>query len=55
MVARSRAELTGLLSGVELLDPGIVWTPQWRPDTGDAVVERPEEAEIYGAVGRVVH
>ena len=32
---RSRAELLPLFDGFELLEPGLVPIPQWRPDPGD--------------------
>ncbi|MDA3648818.1 SAM-dependent methyltransferase [Saccharopolyspora indica] len=33
---RSRAELGSLLADLEVLDPGVVPTADWRPDPGDA-------------------
>ncbi len=32
---RNRAEVTALFDGLELAEPGVVWTPQWRPEPGD--------------------
>lgn len=32
--ARSRAEVTELVAGVELVPPGVVWTDEWRPEPG---------------------
>ncbi|MGH3265021.1 MAG: SAM-dependent methyltransferase, partial [Trebonia sp.] len=29
---RTREQVTNLLRGLELLPPGVVETPQWRPD-----------------------
>jgi SAM-dependent methyltransferase len=29
---RSRAEITGFFDGLELVDPGVVFLPEWRPD-----------------------
>jgi hypothetical protein len=29
---RGRAEVTALFDGFELLDPGVVYAPEWRPD-----------------------
>lgn len=34
--ARGRAELESLLAGLELLDPGVVPTAEWRPGPGDS-------------------
>jgi hypothetical protein len=48
--SRSRAELTGLLDGLEVLDPGVVSCSRWRPDedeTGDSA-----EVTQYCAVAR---
>lgn len=48
--ARTKAEVTALFDGLELLPPGVVWTNQWRPETVDA--HAPETSIAYGAVGR---
>jgi hypothetical protein len=34
---RTRDEITDLLAGVELVDPGVVHVSEWRPDPGDVV------------------
>ncbi|MYS22131.1 O-Methyltransferase involved in polyketide biosynthesis [Streptomyces sp. DvalAA-14] len=50
--ARDRAEFARFFSGWELLDPGIVATPRWRPGQGgdgDEPTTDPE-ASCYGAV-----
>ncbi|MFC4021239.1 SAM-dependent methyltransferase [Micromonospora sp. GCM10011542] len=49
---RSRAELTVLFDGFELVDPGVVWVPQWRPDTSESA-EGAERAVFMGGVGRL--
>jgi hypothetical protein len=49
---RTKAEVAELLHGVDVVEPGIVWTPLWRPDAAE-VASDPSEAEIYGVVGRV--
>jgi hypothetical protein len=36
---RSRAEVTALFEGLELVDPGIVWLPEWRPDAETGLAE----------------
>ncbi|WP_033337872.1 SAM-dependent methyltransferase [Catenuloplanes japonicus] len=46
---RSRAEVTAMLDGWELLPPGVVPIGDWHPELGDAV--RPQPA-ILGAVAR---
>jgi hypothetical protein len=32
--ARSHAEVTTLVAGVDLVDPGIAWADEWRPEPG---------------------
>jgi hypothetical protein len=39
---RGRAEVTRMFEGYRLLDPGIVYTPEWRPEPGD------QEASEFG-------
>ncbi|MEV4145170.1 SAM-dependent methyltransferase [Amycolatopsis sp. NPDC049691] len=52
VVARSRAELRALLDGFELVPPGIVFTPEWRPDDPAEVGEHPERASQLALVAR---
>jgi hypothetical protein len=47
---RSRAQLTRLLAGLDLVPPGLVSVTDWRPDLGDPRLERP--VPVYGAVAR---
>jgi SAM-dependent methyltransferase len=49
---RSRAELTDLFAGFDLVEPGVVWVPQWRPDSPESA-EEPERAVFMGGVGRI--
>lgn len=51
---RTRAEISGLLHGWDLLDPGLVWLPEWRPDWPDETIQDPSRTEILCAVGRKV-
>ena len=46
---RTRAEITSLCDGFTLLDPGLVWIPQWRPDSPADVPEDP--AKYWALVG----
>lgn len=48
---RTRAEITELMTGFDILDPGVVFTPQWRPER-PADAEDPERALALAAVGR---
>jgi len=38
---RSRADVTGLLAGLELVEPGLVTVPEWRPDDGEPPASEP--------------
>ncbi|MEU8262894.1 SAM-dependent methyltransferase [Micromonospora sp. NPDC048999] len=49
---RSRAELTTLFDGFELVDPGVVWVPQWRPESPEQA-ENAAQAVFLGGVGRL--
>ncbi|MFF0720975.1 SAM-dependent methyltransferase [Micromonospora sp. NPDC003816] len=49
---RSRAELTAFFDGFELVEPGVVWVPQWRPETPESA-ENAEQAVFLGGVGRL--
>jgi hypothetical protein len=50
-IGRSKAEILALMEGTELVEPGIVWTTQWRPDEPDDS-DQPAEKLMYAAVGR---
>jgi hypothetical protein len=47
---RSREYLSGLLAGLELVEPGLVTVPEWRPDEDDPVPA--ELIPLYAAVAR---
>jgi hypothetical protein len=48
---RSRAEVGGLFDGLELVQPGLVRVPEWRPGS-DADLANP--ATVWGGVARKV-
>ena|SRR5579884_1382489 len=52
--ARTRAQVQALFDGFELVKPGVVFLPLWRPDPEEPPVERPERFSGYAAVGRVL-
>jgi hypothetical protein len=52
MTMRSRPAVTALLDGFDLVDPGVVYLPLWRPDSLDDVDENPERFSGLAAVGR---
>ena len=45
---RSPEQIAGLFAGLELVEPGVVSCPRWRPDGDDL----PAETDTYGGVGR---
>ncbi len=50
---RTREEITRFFDGFTLIDPGLVWTPEWRPDRPGDVPEHPEEFWFLAGVGRL--
>lgn len=50
-VARSTAWIGGLFGEFELVEPGAVFVPDWRPD-GQGVVAHAEDYIFFGGVGR---
>lgn len=52
VMTRTRDEVLRFFDGFELVEPGLVWPPQWRPDSPDDVGEHPERLANYVGVGR---
>jgi len=52
MTMRTRAQITPLFDGYELVEPGLVYLPQWRPEPDGPEVERPERFPGLAGVGR---
>ncbi|MFJ3788866.1 SAM-dependent methyltransferase [Kitasatospora sp. NPDC090091] len=50
LVGRSRDQVRSFLDGLEVLDPGVVTVPLWRPDTTPA--PDADRVSMYGAVAR---
>ena len=51
---RSRSEIERFFEGLELVDPGLVYVPLWRPeDPGDLLLDHPEQSSGFAGVGRV--
>jgi SAM-dependent methyltransferase len=48
---RSREEVAELFAGWDLVEPGLVWAPLWRPESAEDVGEHPERAGIHAGVG----
>jgi hypothetical protein len=55
VTVRSRRQVLALFDGLRLVEPGLVWLPQWHPTTTtDAYHDRPEDSGFYASVGRKV-
>jgi SAM-dependent methyltransferase len=50
--SRSREEITALLTGLDLTEPGLVWLPKWRPDPDTGLQNDPARSLCYAAVVR---
>lgn len=51
--ARSRAQVARFFRGLELVEPGVVYVPRWRPDGPDErFFDQPERSRNLAGVGR---
>ncbi|MEU9127221.1 SAM-dependent methyltransferase [Kitasatospora sp. NPDC048540] len=53
LTMRSLERITGFFEGFELLEPGVVFLPEWRPDRPEAVGAHPERMTGAAGVGRL--
>jgi len=49
---RTRDEIAALFDGFTLVEPGLVWIPEWRPDSPADVPENPEQFWALVGVAR---
>ena len=52
MTMRTRTQIARFFDGFEMVEPGLVYLPQWRPYPGTAVDEHPERFSGFAGVGR---
>ena len=52
VILRTQAEVARFFDGMDLVDPGVVQLPQWRPDTGQEAVQQGRQLPMWCAVGR---
>jgi hypothetical protein len=52
IVLRSAAEIMDYFDGLIMVDPGLVFIPEWRADPAEGVDEHPERVGAYAGVGR---
>ncbi len=51
--ARPRARIEALFEGLDMVEPGIILTPLWRPDAArDPFADEPVRAAVLAGVGR---
>jgi hypothetical protein len=52
VTARSHNDVLDLFTGFDLVKPGLVYVPLWRPDPDDRIPDNPSEYWVYAGVGR---
>lgn len=51
--ARSREEITRFFDGFTLVDPGLVWLPEWRTGDPEDVPDEPEKYWFLAGIGQL--
>ncbi|MEJ2853979.1 MULTISPECIES: SAM-dependent methyltransferase [unclassified Saccharothrix] len=49
---RTREQVLAMVDGFDVVEPGLVFTPEWRPESPEDVPEDPGRANLYAVVGR---
>jgi len=49
--SRTRTEIAALFDGFSLVEPGLVWLPEWRPESPQDVPEDPRKSWALAGVG----
>jgi len=49
---RTREQFTSFFDGLELVKPGVVTFPRWRPDSQTDLTDGPERDQVFAGVGR---
>lgn len=53
VTVRTRQQVEALFEGFDLVEPGVVWVPQWHPESPlDILSDHPEMSANYGGLGR---
>lgn len=51
---RNHDEIFGIFEGLEFVEPGIVYTPLWHPESSeDIFLDQPERAFVYSGIARL--
>ncbi|PWI40966.1 SAM-dependent methyltransferase [Streptomyces sp. ICBB 8177] len=53
LTMRSRDDVVRLFDGFELIEPGVVYLPEWRPERPESVGPHPERMTGLAGVGRL--
>lgn len=53
VVLRTCQRIRELFDGWELVEPGMVWVPEWRPNWTDEVGSDPASSRVFAGVGRL--
>jgi SAM-dependent methyltransferase len=48
---RTREEVAQFFEGFEMIEPGVVWAPMWRPETSIRAGDDPARSCVYAGVG----
>jgi hypothetical protein len=51
LTLRSRVRVQAFFATFELVEPGLVWLPEWRPESPDAAPPEPAFSSAYAGVG----
>jgi hypothetical protein len=51
-LGRPRGQVSAFFDGLELVEPGLVWLSQWRPDADTGMRDNPSESMCWCAVAR---
>jgi hypothetical protein len=51
---RTREQIVGLFEGFTLIEPGLVWIPEWRPEDPSDIPEDPRKSWALVGVGKLV-
>src|SRR5579864_1182594 len=49
---RAHAQIVPMFEGFDLVEPGVVYLPLWRPDPEEELVSEPERSANYAGLGR---
>ena len=52
MYWRTNHQIADLFAGFTLLEPGVVFLPQWRPEPREQAETQPERFASYAALGQ---